>query len=194
MMTSPDLPPARGPQPTPFRFTTLYLDDPAQAAQASPPALPPGVLLRATDAALLAEPESTDLRRAFAALYNAAFQLEPHSPEALDAKSLSQWQQHPLFKPAGIVLAHRGPHLVAAAVGTRSLSVPGDPSRHGAIELVIVHPDYQGQGLGTRLLHELILWLAGQGVQCIVVSTDNSALVRALLHYGFVSYSPTCNL
>jgi GNAT superfamily N-acetyltransferase len=148
--------------------------------------------LRATDAAVLAKPESTDLRHAFAALYNAAFQLDPHSSEALHATSLSQWQQHPLFKPAGIVLAHRGPHLVGAAVGTRSLPVPGDPSRHGAIELVIVHPGTQGQGLGTRLLYELIRWLAGQDVQCIVVSTDNATLVRALLHYGFVSHSPTC--
>jgi GNAT superfamily N-acetyltransferase len=177
----------------PPRFRSLYLDDPAQAAQASPPPLPAGVILHTVDAAQLAVPESADLRREFASLFNAAFGLAPRSPEALDAGSLSHWQQHPLFKPAGIVLAHRGGRLVGAAVGTRSLSVPGDPGRYGAIELVIVDPDHQGQGIGTRLLHELIAWLAAQGVPCVVVSTDDRALARSLRHLGFVTHSPTCS-
>jgi GNAT superfamily N-acetyltransferase len=191
MSVPPDMPTQEPAQPA-LSFLSLYLDDPQRATEWPPPPLPAGVDLHLVDAAHLAASESASLRGALAALYNTAFELPAHSPEALDADSLAQWQQHPLFRPAGIILAHRGQELIGAAVGTLSLMVPGEPSQHGAIELVIVHPQHQGQGLGTRLLHEVIVWLTSQVVPCIVVSTDNPALARALLRYGFVSHARGC--
>lgn len=39
------------------------------------------------------------------------------------------------------------------------------------LKRVFVHPEYQGNGLGTRLVHELLAWAKKLGFQSIVLET-----------------------
>ena len=57
------------------------------------------------------------------------------------------------------------------------------------ITRLAVHPEQQGQGLGTRLLEALILHFRAQGAETITLNTqtDNEDALRLYRHFGFTS-------
>lgn len=81
------------------------------------------------------------------------------------------------------------PHFVVAelkgvVVGYQFSSLIGE---QGYLARVAVHPDYQGRGIGTRLLGEAIAFLRREGAKVITLNTqqDNRASQRLYRWFGF---------
>ena len=57
------------------------------------------------------------------------------------------------------------------------------------ITRLAVHPEQQGQGIGTRLLEALIIYFRAQGAETITLNTqmDNEDALRLYRHFGFTS-------
>jgi ribosomal-protein-alanine N-acetyltransferase len=81
------------------------------------------------------------------------------------------------------------PHFVVAeldgvVVGYQFCSLIGD---QGYLARVAVHPDYQGLGIGVRLMAEAIAFFKREGVRVITLNTqqDNQASQRLYRWFGF---------
>ncbi|HID63436.1 MAG TPA: GNAT family N-acetyltransferase [Anaerolineae bacterium] len=74
--------------------------------------------------------------------------------------------------------------LEGTVVGYQFSSLLGD---RGYLARVAVHPDYQGRGIGTRLLAEAIAFFKQEGVRAIILNTqqDNQASQRLYRWFGF---------
>jgi GNAT superfamily N-acetyltransferase len=55
------------------------------------------------------------------------------------------------------------------------------------LEQISVHPDYQGRGIGRRLIDEIALWASKKGLVALILSTFNQVPWNAPLyeHLGF---------
>ena len=85
-----------------------------------------------------------------------------------------------------VVRDERGGELI---IGTAMLSLfPNPRLRHSATVGLMVHADYQGRGVGTALLKELLdladLWLMLKRVELGVLS-DNKKAIRLYEKFGF---------
>lgn len=153
----------------------LELSDLQAAIRQPGPNLPAGMSLRAAD------PEA-DLT-AIAGLYNAAFEREP--ADQVTADRIAAYAQHPGLGAPGVVLALHGDLAVGLAVAKLEVPVRGRDARQGSLELLAVHPAYQGQGLGQALAHRALSWLAGQGATTVSATTDHPAALAILRQLGF---------
>ncbi len=107
-------------------------------------------------------------------------------PLAMTLKDFAGWNQterdwrgYLEFEPRGCFLAE----VDARPVGTAT-SI-GYGGRLGWIGMVLVHPEARRLGIGTRLLHQTIAYLRGEGVGC--VKLDATPMGRHVyLPLGFV--------
>lgn len=65
------------------------------------------------------------------------------------------------------------------------------PNGDGSVELVGVHPDWQGKGIGYQLTRQLLAWFHHQGVNRITVVTQGRNIGAQVLYQrsGFVTCS-----
>lgn len=65
------------------------------------------------------------------------------------------------------------------------------PAGGGSVELVGVHPGWQGKGIGFHLTRQLLAWFQGQGVHRVTVVTQGRNIGAQVLYQrsGFVSLS-----
>ncbi|MFE3853498.1 GNAT family N-acetyltransferase [Streptomyces griseorubiginosus] len=92
------------------------------------------------------------------------------------------WLTAQLTEPEGIRVAvvplpdGTGLAACATAIVDRRAPSPACPSgRAGWLQSVVVDPASRGQGLGARLLEHLHGWLAGQGVDEVLLQTTENA-------------------
>ena len=98
----------------------------------------------------------------------------------------------PLWHNASQAFAHaleNLPYFVVAelagqTVGYLFSSLQGD---RGHLNRVTVHPDYQGRGIGARLLTEAIEFFRTEKVKVVTLNTqkDNAVSQRLYRHFGF---------
>jgi GNAT superfamily N-acetyltransferase len=155
----------------------VYLElDGLQAPIPHPrPGLPAGISLRVADPAI-------DLD-GIASLYNTAFDRD--LPEHITAERVAAYAQHPGLGPSGVILAFDCHTIVGLIVAKLEVPAPGQEAREGSLELLAVHPAYQGRGLGIALAHRALSWLAGQGVKIVSATTDHPAALAILRQLGF---------
>jgi ribosomal protein S18 acetylase RimI-like enzyme len=74
--------------------------------------------------------------------------------------------------------------LEGVVVGYQFCSLMGD---QGYLARVAVHPDYQGRGIGVRLLADAMAFFQREGARVIVLNTqqDNQASQRLYCRFGF---------
>jgi len=74
--------------------------------------------------------------------------------------------------------------LAGQTVGYLFSSLRGD---RGHLNRVAVHPDYQGHGIGARLLAEAIEFFRAEKVRVVTLNTqkDNAVSQRLYCHFGF---------
>jgi len=74
--------------------------------------------------------------------------------------------------------------LDGVVVGYQFSNLMGD---EGYLARVAVHPDYQGRGIGTRLVAEAIAFLKKEGGRVITLNTqrDNQPSQRLYRWFGF---------
>jgi hypothetical protein len=77
------------------------------------------------------------------------------------------------------VIAYRGEPVSLIGVFHSEVSVYGSPLRVGSIGGVCTRPDYQGQGLATRLLDHCTRRLAEEGARLILISGMRGLYTRA---------------
>ncbi|MCR4408474.1 MAG: GNAT family N-acetyltransferase [Anaerolineae bacterium] len=98
----------------------------------------------------------------------------------------------PLWRNTPDILAEiwaRSPYFTVAEldgriVGYQFNDVDGE---HGHLTRIAVHPDFQGQGIGVRLMAEAIDFFRAAGVRVITLNTqkDNSNAQRLYRWFGF---------
>jgi N-acetylglutamate synthase-like GNAT family acetyltransferase len=92
------------------------------------------------------------------------------------------------YSPTQIRKLLRHSHMVLTAWSEETLvgfaSVVSDGVLCGLVENLVVHPDYRGQGLGTRLLRELARLMKRQRISCLYVLGTRGARSRAFFRRG----------
>jgi len=106
--------------------------------------------------------------------------------------ALDKLNFHPLWRNSVVTLKQRQetlPYFVVAAAGENPIgycycSVVG---KHGHLIRMAVHPDWQGQGVGTRLLAEAEQFFQGVGVRLVTLNTqeENERAQRLYRKFGF---------
>lgn len=122
-------------------------------------------------------------------------ELAPYLDDKQTWAARSQLYRELLAKPGTILLlADAGPALagyglahVMPATGTWTADTWRTGALIGEIESLGVLPAYRGQGIGSRLLDELISQLAAAGVHDLVLGVlpGNTAAIRLYQRYGF---------
>ena len=84
--------------------------------------------------------------------------------------------------PTSYLLAECDGHVVGVICGTHDL-------RRGWLNRIAVHPDSQGQGIGTRLLAEATRYFQRAGARRITLNTqeENESAKRLYRRFGFHS-------
>ncbi len=115
------------------------------------------------------EPFAGEWLQGVVAVLQAALHADPISPSLFVRKVLLD----PNFEPEGARVALRGERVVgfglALARRTPLEDAPPDTDR-GYLTLMGVHPDYQRQGIGTRLLEQLEDFLRARARRVVLVS------------------------
>jgi len=111
-----------------------------------------------------------------------------HHPEQgrMTRADLDAREREPWFDPAGLLLAERAGHLVAA-VWTKVHPSDGTTEPVGELYVVGVDPDAQGLGLGAALTALALEHLTDAGLRTAILYTeaDNTAAVRTYTRAGF---------
>jgi ribosomal protein S18 acetylase RimI-like enzyme len=123
-----------------------------------------------------------------AALYNASFALD--GDDAITPEEISQMALHPGIEPDGTFLAMDGDVEVGLCVGSIEVPGPDDPGGRGYIQLVVVRPEYQRQGIGRALLNEALKWLKERGVSVVGAVVQDTTPLAILQRYGFSLAGP----
>lgn len=122
-------------------------------------------------------------------------ELAPYVDDQQTWAARSQLYRELLGKPGTILLlADTGHELagyglahVMAAAGSWTADTWQTGAQLGEIESLGVRPAYRGQGIGSRLLGELISQLAAAGVHDLVLGVlpGNTAAIRLYQRFGF---------
>ncbi|MFX0095135.1 MAG: GNAT family N-acetyltransferase [Candidatus Hodarchaeota archaeon] len=68
---------------------------------------------------------------------------------------------------------------------------PMSPHKYyGSLNTIAIRPEAQGQGIGTKLVHQLLAWFQAQNIQYISVHVDyrNQPALRLYEKMGFRAY------
>ena len=114
---------------------------------------------------------------------NRAFHVHPEQG-GWDMETLRSREEQDWFDPAGFLL-HEEDGRLAGFCWTKVHAEHRPPL--GEIYVIATDPDFQGRGLGRRLVLAGLDWLAGQGLgtAMLYVDRDNVAAVRLYESMGF---------
>jgi mycothiol synthase len=120
---------------------------------------------------------------AWLAVNNAAFADHPEQG-GWDEATLRQREAEPWFDPAGFLLHHAGGRLAAFCWTKVHRDVTPEL---GEIYAIAVHPDFNGSGLGTRIVRAGLAHLAARGITTGMLFVDraNPAAVAMYERLGF---------
>ncbi|MHB9031959.1 MAG: GNAT family N-acetyltransferase [Anaerolineae bacterium] len=102
-----------------------------------------------------------------------------------DPQRIASFLTDPYYLPGGILVLCCGNQ----PIGTLGLSHDENEAGVGGIEMLSLHPDYRGRGLGRALLAEGIrrIRAAGYPVVDLSVNAENDTAVRLYTSSGFMS-------
>jgi N-acetylglutamate synthase-like GNAT family acetyltransferase len=90
------------------------------------------------------------------------------------------------YSPAQIQKLMRNSHLVLSVWNQKQLvgfaSAVSDGVLCGLVENLIIHPDYRGGGLGTRMLRELAGIMKRQRITCLYVLGNRGKRAQTFFH------------
>ena len=121
--------------------------------------------------------------------------------DALRAGGFESWGEEQVLeflegaeRREGSRVIEQGGRIVAATFATRisnrlsmDLVGGGDPSKKGALDYVVTHPDHRGLGLGRATCTEVSRFLVARGYKTVSLSTDDWRLpaIHIYLSMGF---------
>ena len=121
--------------------------------------------------------------------------------DALRAGGFQSWGEEQVLeflesaeRQEGSRVVEQGGRIVAATFATRisnrlsmDLVGGGDPSKEGALDYVVTHPDHRGLGLGRATCTEVSRFLVARGHKTVSLSTDDWRLpaIHIYLSMGF---------